>query len=227
MTQSIPEGSLVLVEKKEVARDTLLLRFQALELPVFKAGQFLSLKFGETAWRAYSIASKPGNKTLDLLVRLVEGGLASEVFAASKVGDEFIYRGPYGHFVLPENAPRPVIFCATGTGIAPIWSMIQQELDQDNPRPMEVWYGGRDENDIAYLDDLKHSGVELKIAFSKNLSDRFPEAFSGRMTQFADLGFPKDACFYICGNGDMVKSMQEVLLEKGVDKKNIIKERFN
>lgn len=223
----IPEANLTLVNKKEVARNTLLLQFDDANLPDFKAGQFISLKFGETSWRAYSILSAPQSKTLDLLVRLVEGGLASGVFAECKEGDVFTYRGPFGHFVLRDLAPY-TIFCATGTGIAPIWSMIQEELKSSEPRSMEVWYGGRDSEDIAYLDEMKRlQGVSVKLAFSQTQDEKFPEAYAGRITQFVDMGFPKDSDFYICGNGDMVKTLQQALTEKGVDKKQVFKERFN
>ena len=227
LMKKIPEGTLILKEKTTVARETFLLCFECKDFPSFKAGQFISLKFGEKSWRAYSIASCPTDKEIHLVVRLVEGGVASAVFASCKVGDEFTYRGPYGMFVLSEDPAPHTIFCATGTGIAPIWSMIQEEIQKENPRSMELWYGGRNAKDIAYIPEiLACKQVITHLSFSQEIED-LPGAEAGRITQFIHRDIPEGTSFYICGNGNMVKSVEFELLEKGIDKKAIHKERFN
>lgn len=239
--QNITEGKLVLTKKEEVARSTLLLTFEVQsDSPfTFEAGQFVSLKFGDTSWRAYSIASVPNEEALQLVVRLVPDGLASGIFDESSIGDTFGFKGPFGRFILSDDVGKKLIFCATGTGIAPIRSMILQEQKKEDPRPMELWYGGRDSEDIAYLDEVQNWGVDVKLAFSKaneaqnphshyELNDDQIEVFDGRITQFIEEhGCPKDGEYYICGNGDMVKSIEGLLLDSGVEKKHIHKERFN
>lgn len=233
----IPEGLLTLTDIQNEARDTKIFHFETKALFDFKAGQFISLKFGEKSWRAYSIASTPNTSKIELLIRIIPEGLASSILDKATIGDTFIFRGPYGHFVLSEKS-NPITFCATGTGIAPIRSMILTELQKENPRPIELWYGGRDPDDIAYLDELAQLPIAIKLAFSQLEEKQLPTytkeniiVHTGRITQFIQdhqsLTTNHSQNYYICGNGDMVKSVESLLKEKGIDKKSIIKERFN
>lgn len=198
----------------------------------FQAGQFLSLQFSQTAWRAYSIASAPQEKNIELVIRLVPGGVASEIFRTTKEGDLFPFKGPFGGFVLSQNPEAHLVFCGTGTGIAPLRSMILTENKSPQKRPMTLLYGGRDKNDIAYLDEISSWSQDLKIHIGlsrekeeKNLKAPFR---SGRITQFLEeMTITPHYEFYICGNGDMVKSMQEWIREKTQNQCALYTERFN
>lgn len=258
----IPEYQTRILDIKLVARDTKKFIFSKPDGWTYKPGQFLSLKFTERAYRAYSIASHPDEKNLELVIRLVEGGLGSTVLATAKIGDEFIFRGAFGHFGLTKNLCHPepdlgslstdtklpvaahLIFCATGTGIAPFRSMVLDEMKQINPRQMTILYGGRNAADIAYLDEIRSWSSDLRIflALSKepdqSVLDTWSEKISatvmnGRITDYLVGANPcvcltePTATFYICGNGAMVMSVREILLAQGLDKKQIIQERFN
>ncbi len=249
-------GYLTLTHKSEIARDTLKLQFSIKrtntippsDTPVqnpstlpFLPGQFVSMKFGEKSWRAYSIASTPDEENLELVVRLVENGVASTVFDKSNIGDSFEFKGGFGHFILSETPDTTLVFCATGTGIAPFRGMIQQESAKTNPRPMILLYGGRDPEDLAYLDEI-HSwsnNLETHLCFSQvkdlstnNKSKQSPNTtiHQGRITNILasqSLDLSPTPEFYLCGNGDMVKSVQEILEEQSIPKEQIFMERFN
>lgn len=229
----IPEFPTTLLAIEDVARDTKKFLFSKPQGYEFKAGQFLSMKFTDRAWRAYSIASLPNDEHLELVIRLVEGGVASTVLKDAKVGDEFLIRGPFGHFVLSENEGKSLVFCGTGTGIAPFKSMIKAEAKKENPRPMALYYGGRNADDIAYLDEVASWAPNLKIflGFSRELSSvDIPGAVVAqqRITTFLEeTDFPENTEVYICGNGDMVVSVRAIFDEKGFSKDQIFQERFN
>src|SRR5271156_907876 len=95
----------------------------------FTPGQFVSIKQpkldGKVHTRAYSIASAPRpDATFDLCLNRVEDGFLSNWLCDLEVGARVKFHGPHGLFVLRE--PRQdAIFIATGTGIAPMRSMIQ------------------------------------------------------------------------------------------------------
>ncbi len=245
---SIFEGELKLEKIKDVARETKKFIFSvASKNPLghskeicnfsFLAGQFLSLKFTETAWRAYSIASSPDEKKIEFIVRRVADGTASDTWWHAKKGDLFPFKGPFGKFLLSSRVGAKLVFCGTGTGIAPLRSMILAENNKNaHPRPMTLLYGGRDKNDLAYLDEISEwsSHLAIRLGFSRTLPTKLflkklgAESRLCRITKFLEEGdWDKTHEFYICGNGDMVKSVGGLLRSQGISEGKIFMERFN
>ena len=223
-----------------VATDTKKFRFSVSEctplIPTkksfqYQAGQFLSLEFTKTAWRAYSIASCPKEKYIEFVVKYVDGGTASDIFWKTKVGDLFPFKGPFGDLKLSENTNAHLVFCATGTGIAPFRSMILTEAAKTPPRRMTLLYGGKNAEDIAYLDEISNwsEHLEVKLGLSRtNEANTDLEWEPCRITKFLEeREEDKNTEFYICGNGSMVKSVNELLETKNIAKENIFLERFN
>ncbi|WP_348642980.1 FAD-binding oxidoreductase [Natronomonas gomsonensis] len=92
----------------------------------------------------YSIASSPTHDELEFCVRRVPGGqMTSELAVDLEVGETVRLRGPYGELLLEEPSSRDVVFLATGTGVAPLKSMIdylfETERDQYEGRPRDIW----------------------------------------------------------------------------------------
>jgi len=235
----ITTGKLHLQSAEVVARDTVKLRFSADPKPEFVAGQFVSIQFSEKTWRAYSIASAPSDDFLEFVVRLIPGGTASEVLRSAKPGDEFNFRGAFGCFTRSKNPTATLVFCGTGTGIAPFRSMILEE-EMEMRRKMQLLYGGRNECDLAYLDEIAEWSKNLKTtlclsretdknalasASSRGLNI---EAENCRVTKILERSdFGENPEFYLCGSGEMVKSSVEVLTNRGFKKEQIFFERFN
>lgn len=123
-----------LQEKLALSPSVYLFRF-ALNEPKqldFTAGQYLVLSIsqsnGETLKRLYSIASPSSeNNSFQLLVRLLDGGIASEYFKNLNQKDIVTFQGPAGGFTLNNNE-RHKVFVATGTGLSPIRSMLLTAL---------------------------------------------------------------------------------------------------
>ena len=117
---------------KNIASNTLLLSLTTPLEFTFQAGQFVTLYINngiETKARAYSILSPPHEKEkIDLCFKLVENGFASEVFSKTKIGDKFEMSGPFGNLLLQvdETKEREHVFIATGTGVVPFYSMLQE-----------------------------------------------------------------------------------------------------
>lgn len=197
----------------------------------FKAGQFLLIKFTKKLMRAYSIASTPDAESIELIIRIITGGEGSTIIDSAKIGDKFKITQPMGHFTLSENKEAELFFLATGTGIAPIKSMIKTETQSKIPRKITLYYGGKNEEDLAYLDEIRNwlENLTVKLGLSRQteIKTNLP-AENCRITKFLEEeSFSKFAEFYICGNKDMVKGTKQLLLSKGVQKENIFFERFS
>ena len=122
----------------------------------FKAGQFILVHKPEedkVIPKPYSIASPPYQKgKMDLCIKKVEGGLVSTWFFTLKEGDSLDVSGPFGHFVVKEG---DAVFAATGTGIAPLRSMIKDMLQSGFQNNAWLLFGNRYETDVLYKDEFE------------------------------------------------------------------------
>lgn len=239
------EGTLTIQDRKEVADRTVVFHMeienaetknpalpQKITTLPFMAGQFISIGFSKKEWRAYSIASPPDQENIELVIRLVPNGFGSSILETAKPGDQFPFRGPFGQFVLSKTPQKTLVFCATGTGIAPFRSMIMTEAKRQNPRPMILFYGGRHPRDIAYRDEILSwaQNISVKFGYSKAKKETLAEnEYQGWITQFVEpLDIQAESYeFYLCGNKDMIASITEILEKKNMSKENIYMERFN
>ena len=112
----------------------------------------------EATVRNYSVASwANGSNKFELIVTYLKGGAMSEyLFNEAKVGDEFVYRGPMGSFVLPEKIDRDIFFISTGSGISPFRSMINYIAENGvETKDIKLFFGTRTQEDICYWDEMK------------------------------------------------------------------------
>jgi CDP-4-dehydro-6-deoxyglucose reductase len=198
----------------------------------WRTGQFLSIACGKTpdgepALRSYSIASAPGAGEIRLVIKLIEGGVASEWWRVLPVGAEVRFTGPMGFFVLDLTHPGDLVFGATGTGVAPLLPMIAEAL----ARPAEagrihLLWGLRGEEDLFWQEEIA-ALASPRFTSTLFLSRPGPTwgGARGRITQpllelVPGLAAPT---FYLCGNGQMIKEIKKLLIERGIERKRQIR----
>lgn len=220
---------------EKLAEDVFRYDFDFVNDPVpFDAGQFFMIDIldgrPEKAQRAYSTCSAPNPEYFSLCIKLVAGGRGSNYFSNLKVGDECSFTGPYGRFVLQENG-KDVLMISTGTGIAPFMAMIEVLWANNFKKPVTLYFGVAGQSDLFFVDTLKkweaeHDNFTLNICLSR------PEAgwkgLKGRVTAHLDDAIldPANTSIYLCGNGDMIKEVREMMLTRGVAKEDINFEQF-
>ena len=124
----------------------------------FEPGQWVSLLLpgeeGELR-RAYSIASPPrGDASFEIAVTRVEAGVGSLRLHALRPGEVVRAIGPQGFFTRPREGSAPSLFIGTGTGVAPLRSMIHAALAAEDAAPVWLLFGARDEGDLLYREEL-------------------------------------------------------------------------
>jgi ferredoxin-NADP reductase len=219
------------VGREDLTPDTILLKMGCVDGFTFESGQFITLfieKDGERKPRSYSIFSDPKSEgCFDLCIKIVDGGYASDIFANAKVGDEFDCKGPFGHFKFnKEDSNSKICMIGTGTGVAPLYSMLNDNLGVSS-KEFHLIFGVRYVRDLILLDELdkmqkEFSNFTYDIAVSR-------EEFRGKQGRVTTV-LPsdcEDTTFYICGLKDMVFSVKDLLVSKGVDIKNIKFERYD
>lgn len=132
----------------------LLLRFPAGIRVPFRPGQYMQVIFEDGRRRSYSMAS-PGHQTdsVQLHVRHVKGGrFTSYLEDRAAVGDFLDIELPLGDFYL-RASDKPLVFVASGTGFAPIKSILESMFKRGFP-PCRVYlyWGARRKADLYMLD---------------------------------------------------------------------------
>jgi ferredoxin-NADP reductase len=200
----------------------------------FVPGQFLSLvgeNAGKTITRAYSIASAPAGNRFDLCLNLVEDGTFTPLLFGMSPGDEIEYKGPYGVFVF-RNPLTDSILVATGTGIAPFRSMLQERLPREREKQFTLVFGARHEHGLLYraeFDELATQYPNFRFLPTLTRPGGGWTGLSGRVHAHVDaeLGARRDVDVYICGMAEMVNELRSALKEKGLDRKRIIVEKYD
>ena len=163
-----------------VARFTL--RPDAGALP-FEPGQYFALGLvvdGRLVQRPYSTASAAGRgRDLEFLVRLVDGGTFTPRLWALRLGARLRLGRAKGLFTLRPDDPRAHLFIATGTGIAPLVSMLEAlaadeaarpRNDDDTPRAVVI-HGVARVGELAYRDRIEGmAGGPTRIRYSPLIS---------------------------------------------------------
>jgi ferredoxin-NADP reductase len=206
-----------------------------------KAGQFVTIKIPQPAaapliMRSYSISSMPTPGKFELCVKLIEDGKGTNYLNLLKEGTQIEFLGPLGHFVFKTPENKSALFIGTGTGIAPLKAMIEDELSKNSTQKMHLIFGVRHIKDIFYKDIFetlatKHPNFTYDITLSRPESPEWEEqgGKTGRVTALLktlDIS-PNSTEIYICGLKDMVLDVTESLQQKGLPKEAIYFERFN
>ncbi len=132
------------------------LRFPAGTRVKFKAGQYLSLKLEDGSVRHYSMANPPHqNDGVELHVRHVAGGRFTQTLEQGlSPGDQIEVSVPYGDFFVreAEGESRPIVLLASGTGFAPIKSIVEDAIKAKRTRSMVLYWGARHAQDLYRLE---------------------------------------------------------------------------
>lgn len=210
--------------------------FETAQPMEFKAGQFVSViipgagPHGRDLRRAYSIASSPEARPIELCIKLVEDGPGTNYIYGLEPGQEFRGVAPYGDFIYRTHSAKNACFIATGTGIAPFRSMIYSTQYKDAP-PAKAYclLGVRTESELLYTDEFK-SIPKLEFVPIVSQPDQPWSGVTGRVTDYLrslPAGFPwLETEYYLCGNGSMITEVKAILTEKGVLKEHVHQEKY-
>ena len=193
----------------------------------FKPGQFISFEMphpqtGHLVTRPYSIASQPSRSdVITLLFNLVPGGPGSTYLFGLKEGDKTHFKGPAGNFSLREDPVRELLFVASGTGIAPIRSMLLANAERPDPRPATLFWGLRSQRDLYYQEELVDLIRQTRtLTAVTTLSRPEPDwsGESGRVLRLIEerIASVTNLSVYLCGNSAMIADATSLLQKKGL-----------
>jgi ferredoxin--NADP+ reductase len=204
----------------------------------FTAGQFarIGLKVGEElVVRAYSVVSSPFDETLEFFSIVVPDGAFTSNLQYLKVGDElYLEKIPYGYLTLAryqQPLPHDLWLLATGTGLAPFLSMLQDFDTWSKYQKINLVYSVRTAAELAYVDRIQeiaetfgegHNGFKFIPIITRDpsapLHDRLPILIeNGGLEKSAGIELnPNTSHVMLCGNPQMVDDTKEALKRRGL-----------
>ncbi|MCU4361732.1 MULTISPECIES: ferredoxin--NADP reductase [Acinetobacter] len=199
----------------------------------FTAGQFarIGLKVGEElVVRAYSVVSSPFDETLEFFSIVVPDGAFTSNLQHLKVGDElYLEKIPYGYLTLAryqQPLPHDLWLLATGTGLAPFLSMLQDFDTWSKYQKINLVYSVRTAAELAYVDRIQeiaetfgegHNGFKFIPIITRDpsalLHERLPILIeNGELEKSAGIELnPATSHVMLCGNPQMVDDTKEAL----------------
>lgn len=228
-----------LSEKQNLGEKFLFLKFELTEPNkiAFEAGQYILLNCPTTPQkRQYSIVSAPRlEHAIELLVELIPDGKASSYYASLKEGDEISFYAPAGEFTIKPDiqaSEDPLVLIGTGSGLAPLRSMILDQLrTRETKRPIALYIGMRHAEELFWLDLFEELHDNFpNFTYHVTLSQA-PDAWTlcrGRVTDCLSIhDLLPNAHYYLCGNPHMIEDVIKVLGSRSVDPSRIHHEKFS
>ena len=193
----------------------------------------------EDIFRAYSIISSPFDEVLEFFsIVIPEGGFTSQL-QHLQVGDELLLNTlPFGFLTLAryqKPLPKDLWLLATGTGLAPFLSMLQDLKTWEDYEHIVLAYSARSIEELAYVEKIEGlqedfgSLVEnpAKLIFipivtrepvEGALTERLPKLLlDGTLQVRAGIDLDIDTTHVmLCGNPDMVDDTKEALKSLGL-----------
>ena len=200
----------------------------------FQAGQYVMLHVPGIGERAFSIASAPGERRIELHVRKVDGGAATTWLHEQLMPDHRLnFTAPFGRFFVRKSADIPIVLVAGGSGLSSPKSMLLDLLDDGCELPITLFHGARNLEELYYRERFeslvsKHANFTYVPVLSA--SDR--EGWSG------ETGYVQEALrrrfandfrghkAYLCGPPPMIEACIATLMQGRLFEQDIHTERF-
>ncbi|KAG7667132.1 putative NADH--cytochrome b5 reductase 1 [Nannochloris sp. 'desiccata'] len=155
--------SLQLVDKKFLTHNTRRFRFvlphedQQLGLPV---GQHITIKAalpdGTEIMRPYTPTSEGYQRGyVDFVIKVYPQGRMTQAMDILEIGDSLLFKGPKGRFQYAPRGKRAYGMLAGGTGITPMYQLMQAVLkDPNDPTKLSLIFANVSEDDILLREEI-------------------------------------------------------------------------
>ncbi|MFM7199649.1 MAG: FAD-binding oxidoreductase [Myxococcota bacterium] len=224
----LPSGEALLLESVQRSPTVKGLIFQVTEAFSFIPGQYVSLTLEDqdgALTRSYSIARRLQNPArVELWIKHVLNGQLSPRLMALKPGQRVRLSAARGKLRLhvPSLPDQRLVFVATGTGMSPLYALLQSLALSGHRGPVEVLWGVRQEIEAFALPELEAFRATLpQLRIQLAISDQVGAEPSQSGLRVTDLlrRFPSEAlrqaAFHLAGNGQMIEEVMRLLEQEG------------
>ena len=196
----------------------------------FNSGQYVNIIKGNLT-RSYSIANSSNHKNqLEFFIKKYANGLMSAYFfKEAKINDLLRLEGPIGTFFFRDFNFKNIIFLATGTGIAPIKSILEgleNSHEQYQNKIFWVIVGARYQKDLFWKPNFKNLHIKYIPVLSRPEND-----WNGAKGYVQDIVLNQqidleNTQVYACGSNDMINSAKELFFKNNLKENNFFSDAF-
>ena len=199
----------------------------------------LNETLNEDIFRAYSIVSSPFDEVLEFFSIVIPDGAFTSQLQHLEVGDELLLNTmPFGFLTLAryqKPLPKDLWLLATGTGLAPFLSMLQDLKTWEDYEHIILAYSARSTEELAYIEKIESLQEDFgslvdnpaklifipivtREAVEGALTERLPKLLlDGTLQARAGIALDVDSTHVmLCGNPDMVEDTKETLKSLGL-----------
>ncbi len=199
----------------------------------------LNETLNEDIFRAYSIVSSPFDEVLEFFSIVIPDGAFTSQLQHLEVGDELLLNTmPFGFLTLAryqKPLPKDLWLLATGTGLAPFLSMLQDLKTWEDYEHIILAYSARSTEELAYIEKIESLQEDFgslvdnpaklifipivtREAVEGALTERLPKLLlDGTLQERAGIALDVDSTHVmLCGNPDMVEDTKETLKSLGL-----------
>jgi len=194
----------------------------------FLAGQNVVLRLGDSLSAEFPVAGCPcDDRNLPFHIHITPGNPFSDYVASRlKVGDTVTAEGPTGGFVLQNDASRPLIFIAFGTGFAPLKGLMEQAMALDSAESIHLYWVVSHASDLYFpnwpramadaLDDFRYTPL-VAATHLETAAGRQEKLLGGLLQRIVDA-YPVLSEFdvYVAGSEQLTDVARKWLLEHGL-----------
>ncbi|WP_120632734.1 NADH:ubiquinone reductase (Na(+)-transporting) subunit F [Ruegeria sp. EL01] len=209
----------------------------------FWAGQYVDITVttekGEKITRSFSMANSPSEaqKLSFIIKKYPDGRFSNELDAGGiKKGATVEISGPYGMCFRREDREGPVILVGAGSGMSPVWSILNDQLSSGEDRKIYFFYGARTQNDLFKLEEIAEiTGANPNVEFVPVLSHADDDdSWSGArgfvheaVDQYLkELDVDGEGDVYACGPPPMIDALTPVLFMNDFDGDRVFYDKF-
>lgn len=223
------------VSRELLGDDVLRLRLKTQAAFDYHAGQYVTLWSAPELGRSYSLASVPAlDEYLEMHVGRVAGGrMSTRLFETLEPGDQLQLQTAAGNcFYVPGNPTQSLLLAGTGTGLAPLFGIVRDALQQGHHGEIHLIHGAVKAGGL-YLHDVLSSMADAHDNFHYHASvldaDGAPEQVSvGSIETVVAEAVPDPAQWkvYLCGNPALVNALRKTVFLAGASMGNIYSDPF-
>ena len=221
-----------LLNKHEVAKETLAFDLARPDELVFAAGQYMQVFLSDDAYdsHTFSIASAPHENVVTFATRIRPGSDFKQRLLKLAIGEEITFEAAGGSVTLPKDKKQPMTFLIGGIGITLARSMLRHMTHTKDTRHLWLFFSNRRREDTPFFDEMSKLALP-HFSFIPTMTGENHLWAGGRgyidekmIRRYVD-GVSNSA-FYVVGPPQFTEGMLKVLDTMSIPSRNIKSEDY-
>jgi ferredoxin-NADP reductase len=230
----------ILKKKIKETEDTLSLHLYPEKggIQSFLPGQYINIYFKENKFsegKPYTISNSPKEKYIQITVK--RKGAFSNKLCDMKLKEKVILLGPFGFMTLEEMESKndDITILASGIGITPFIPIIEESLEKNPQKKINIFYANKNKRSIVFFKKLKEISLSHKSLNVQHFLSREEEREKGKNIYYKRLELQdikrvvkntKKQNYFICGPISFVDDFWRDLKNLGIEEDRILTEAF-